>query len=981
MRGVGYLPLIDDSDTAFPCSARIAWPRRRRRDRRKVHLQFWTCLRGQGSEPNQQSQMMVGTDTPSFLLGLDAKSGNMDDDRAPNAGMSAACKIQNAEVLLEGPGMPLHTPLHDCQARCNFVRGKGGREITAALALSLIVLLAGTALQAAEQSETAVLQRGADFPTEDSVVWQVVEHGLKNEAADRALANAPDSPETFALLLDAYRPGDALKVLRRILDRRPERLGAALKVTSTKSHGFDDEGRGYPEIIRAIVAKARRHVRLLPREQAAEVDWYLRYVDVPVRGEQRAPWRDDTRDFVVKYAGTETALDVQQETLLDDVSALETFARNHTGTAIGARALYRAASRLASDNTVRSQTQRRNPDPTERLLRVAELARELQSGAYPDCESVRNAPELVLQFFASEPRYAKDNLPRVVAVFREFVLKELDSGVVDPRTSGIGYLIADKLPNMFANAGGDPISDVERFLIDSEAAADHAAALRYLRGLWYRQLAAAAKETAVKEEWRRKSDVTLLDLSRAGSSFYHRKALASLAASAFTEKRCDVASERYREYLSRFPRSEWAWVAGLRLGQCEQFRGNWVEARQAYDGVAGARGALPPARVIGYTFAGRASEALGDFQRARTAYDRAERAWDRRFVAPYYGTYQFFTRLEEEPCNGCDPRSKSDVSRDWLRERVAQLTRSFKRPGESLLERGRFLVTERVWWNAIAPLSEFIRLYPQSANAAEAHELLTRAKLEMALLRAGPDQTEENRRAALLALQSLAAQPYGFSVFASKVARATLQSMVDPGPEAAQLMSDALGEWHEHGVLQFARTSATALERDVMDMRDAVFHPYAQGPSHTFAYLRSSDSPPTFFIATPAVRVKLHDDSDLRIDASSRLCRRAGALLLDEDQIAVFIRILTSLGGTKGERTGPLEQVLKFWNRFFTIGPGHWGGWIVETFPIVGEVIFIDAARTRGAVRIRSGYQGSTQLLTKTTGTWKVTGDSGHWIE
>ncbi len=63
------------------------------------------------------------------------------------------------------------------------------------------------------------------------------------------------------------------------------------------------------------------------------------------------------------------------------------------------------------------------------------------------------------------------------------------------------------------------------------------------------------------------------------------------------------------------------------------------------------------------------------------------------------------------------------------------------------------------------------------------------------------------------------------------------------------------------------------------------------------------------------------------------------------------------------------------------MGPGHWGGWILETFPVVTEVTFIDAARTKGAERIRTGYQGSTQLLTKTGRTWKVTGSSGHWIE
>jgi hypothetical protein len=62
--------------------------------------------------------------------------------------------------------------------------------------------------------------------------------------------------------------------------------------------------------------------------------------------------------------------------------------------------------------------------------------------------------------------------------------------------------------------------------------------------------------------------------------------------------------------------------------------------------------------------------------------------------------------------------------------------------------------------------------------------------------------------------------------------------------------------------------------------------------------------------------VNLHDDSEVRVEAASRLSARPGALL-----------------------------------------------------------------RTRGAATIRTGYRGSTQLLTKVDGTWKVTGSSGHWIE
>lgn len=859
------------------------------------------------------------------------------------------------------------------------------------------VLLAASASPAVVYSQPPPLEPGADFPREDQSVWLVVERGLKDRAADIQIGKAPESPDTVALLLDAYRPGDALAVLRRIVERRPERMGAAFKAASTNPQRFNDEGRGYVSELRDVVLRARLQLRRLPREQAAEAAMYLPFIDFPVQGRTPVPWDDQLRALLADYGGTQAAL-MAELTLLDRgrdirarIAALEAFARRHAGTAIGAKALYTAATNIASNIPI-TGAEPRGADPTERFLRVAALVRELQSGAYPDCEWVRRAPHLVIGFFASEPRYARENVSRVVAVFREFLLKELRRSGGEPVGEWAGYLITSRLRGIFGAGGDEPVAQTDRFLLDLETAVPEPAAVRYVRGLWYRQLADAEKDVGAREEWQRKSEATLLDLGRAGSGLYNRKALASLASIEFKERNWRVAVERYREYLSRFPRSEWAWVAALRMGQCEQLLGKWVEARRAYESVISARTALPPALVLGYTFAGRASEALAEFQRARTAYQRAERAWDERFVAPYFGTYQFYARLNDELWNGCDPRSKPDVSKDWLRGRLTQLKRSFRLPGGALLERGRFLVTEGVWREAIAPLDEFVRLYSDSIHAAEARELLTRARLEVALLQAGPEATEEDRRTALAALASLAAEPYGFSVFAARVAHATLLSNIGMSSGAAELMTGALAQWHEHGTRVFASHSATLLETDVMDIRDAVFHPNADWPRQQFRHLGSSDSPPRFFIATPDVRVKLHDDSDVRVQAALRLSRRPGGLLLNEEQIAVLERILTGLGGTKrrapqsimetpNQPIGGVEQIQKFWNRFFTMGPGHWGGWILQTFPIVTEVTFIDAARTRGAARIRTGYQGSTQLLTKVDGTWKVTGTSGHWIE
>jgi hypothetical protein len=131
---------------------------------------------------------------------------------------------------------------------------------------------------------------------------------LKNQAADLQLAKAPESPETVALLLDAERPRDAITVLRRIVERRPERIAAAFKAASTKGDRFDDDGRGYPLVLREIVARARQRLRQLPREYAAEAVWYLFFIPLRVPGETPVPWRDQLRAFLAEYAGTKAAL-------------------------------------------------------------------------------------------------------------------------------------------------------------------------------------------------------------------------------------------------------------------------------------------------------------------------------------------------------------------------------------------------------------------------------------------------------------------------------------------------------------------------------------------------------------------------------------------------------------------------------------------------------------------------------------------------
>ena len=72
--------------------------------------------------------------------------------------------------------------------------------------------------------------------------------------------------------------------------------------------------------------------------------------------------------------------------------------------------------------------------------------------------------------------------------------------------------------------------------------------------------------------------------------------------------------------------------------------------------------------------------------------------------------------------------------------------------------------------------------------------------------------------------------------------------------------------------------------------------------------------------------------------------------------------------------------VLELLKRFFPARPGHWGGRMIETFPMITQIEFTDAARTRAAVRFTVGYEGATAILEKKDGVWTFKEMTNRWI-
>jgi len=83
---------------------------------------------------------------------------------------------------------------------------------------------------------------------------------------------------------------------------------------------------------------------------------------------------------------------------------------------------------------------------------------------------------------------------------------------------------------------------------------------------------------------------------------------------------------------------------------------------------------------------------------------------------------------------------------------------------------------------------------------------------------------------------------------------------------------------------------------------------------------------------------------------------------------------------TPNQPVGASLDILALWNKFFAARPGHWGGWELETYPVITRLEFTDAARTRAEAAVTIGYSGATVVLEKTAGRWVAVRLTNHWI-
>ncbi|HEX7774576.1 MAG TPA: hypothetical protein VF435_19290, partial [Pyrinomonadaceae bacterium] len=410
-----------------------------------------------------------------------------------------------------------------------------------------------------------------DFPSYDQPLVYYLRRGADAKDAKRLRAQDEASVDTYRRLVAAERRDEALVELKRILEAADgARTIAALHALSETIYTFHrDQTRSYTETIRQTIAPARARIAQLPREDAARLAREMLSIDQWLEGRQaNQKW---LKQFVQDYDGTEAALLTQVDLLTSDprqmlkqVADLDRFAKDHPGTNAAAKALFLEGFQLRANIPVIG-VEPRGSDPTERLLRVAAIVKELESGKFPRSEWVEKAPELLVNFFVSEtppPRYSPANLDRAIETYGEFVRTHLHMpNALLSMGNSLGYVINSKMGNLF-QLKGDRVGGIERFLDDLETTASDPASVQLFRAQFYAHQSSAGPE-AERASMAAKARAALTALVSANRGDASRRALALAAAFDYYQRDYARALPQYQKFVSRYPSSSWAPIAAL----------------------------------------------------------------------------------------------------------------------------------------------------------------------------------------------------------------------------------------------------------------------------------------------------------------------------------------------------------------------------------------------------------------------------------
>lgn len=841
-----------------------------------------------------------------------------------------------------------------------------------------------------------------EFPSYDQTLVWYVRRGADAKEARRLLAQGSPSVDTFKRLVAAERRDDALVQLKRILEA-PDAAQtiAALHALGETFHTFQqDQTRSYPETIRQTLAPARARLAQLPREDAARLARELLSIDQWLEGPQASQkWPERLKQFVRDYDGTEAALLAQVDLLMLDprqmqkqIADLDQFARDHPRTNAAAKALFQEGFQLHV-NVAITGVEPRGSDPTERLLRVAAIVKELESGEFPRSEWVEKAPELLVNFFVSEtppPRYSPANIDKGIETYAEFVRTHLQMpNALLSLDNSLAYVITSKMGNLF-ELKGDRVGGIERFLDDLEKTASDPASVQLFRAQYYARQSSAGPE-ADRASMAAKARATLTTLVSANGGDASRHALAFAAAFDYYQRDYARALPEYQKFVARYPSSSWAPIAALRIGECYEQMRDWPKASAAYKRAASSFANDAYGRVLGGAFASRTLAAQGRFEDSLSAAKTALNSWDAD-----YG-FEYSISSSQVPLSGVSTGPVADtlrVTRDDLAVRVATLDHDLRQSGGRLLARARWQLEQNQFTEAINTLTTFLKQEPGSPVPAEARSLLHRAQLESALDLAAVEGAHYDPAKALAALNAISKEPFDSFVATAALAEAALMLTQGQSSEAEALMGKTLDSWvtTQRDLNRQAPTSS--IDADVAEIRQVVFRPLGDLPVYRGSGWNAFKFPaalPRFVVVRADVQVKTSDGQVARHTVYQRFPDLDHVLLLKSDELSLLVRLLPTIGGTKrrawtqvmetpNQPVGDSMQILSLFGRFFEARPGHWGGWVLETYPQVTQIEFVNAERTKANADVTIGYSGATVVLEKVDGKWRAVRLTNWWI-
>jgi len=841
-----------------------------------------------------------------------------------------------------------------------------------------------------------------DFPPQEGGLRDSYRRFLQREVAGDLLARRPTDTATFEVLIGASRPGDALDVLERIVRTRPDRMGEALEIATRNSWSFtEDDSRDLAERLGRSLALVRERAAELPREEAAALVAAAVPLEIELLRRSQSSsrsdlWTDSWKQFHVDYGGTQAALLVEVDMFDrhdDRIGQLARFAAERPGTEAGAKALYRWA-----DYYDWSERRQRGSDPAPMLLEILETAAHLTSGAFPQSEWVRAAQFLPLRaWFPEDALISDDNFKLLIPKYVEFLAVRVNAGsdlfaALSSRDEGtLGQEFVRAIRRIYETRGA-PWEGLAAVFDQLETMTGRTDAVRYLRGLAFTH-DALGYDSEVPPEIALRGLEVLDELVDSGREPYARRALATAATARFIERDLAAASRDFLRYQAAYPESDWAWVAGLRLGQSLELLQDRAGALASYRRTIAERSSNAYAVVLAELYSARAMEAEGNYAAALRFREGALSRWTPALA----DSVDFVGRQR----SGGEPETAL-VERDYVVRvravrRLAQLRWMLGFEAGSTVERARALVQADRFDEAIGVLEPLDGDGADTGLAAEVGTLVAFAELGRILAAVEVTHPSVDPYAASGDLGLIAEERWSPATGGAGLAQAALLSLRGETGAADAVMKRTLDSWvagrQARRPPYEPHAEIEALEEDVTAIRNSVFLPLGGGiyGDESWNGFEFPSALPPYLVVNPRIEVTVPGSFLLELWLDAPVPGFANVVFMPTEDISILYDILGKLGGTATrEPLSPMElpnqpvggapAIAAFWNRFFPTRPGHWFGWEFETYPHVRRVEFHDAERNRASAYVTVGYAGGTIVLEKIDGKWIAVRMTNQWV-